>query len=396
MDYLLNHDFMPHGHCFLWRPDLLWLHVLSDIFIALAYYTIPVALIYLVKKRTDLRFNLLFVLFAVFIFACGTTHLVGVLNVWHGYYYLEGWLKAITACVSIVTALILWPLMPKLLAIPSQATLEQKNNELLNAQASLQQLNNELEQRISERTAALQRVNVDLERFAHLASHDLRGPLRGMNTYAQILLEDYGSQLDEPGLKKLTVLVELTHKLDEMIASLLEYSRISANKTELAEVNVKAVLDEVLALLCIELEGTQLISKVSTDVTLKTDPVYLAEVLRNLVGNAIKYNDKLDKRIEIGLLSVEQLIKKSGIIPAGVRTTCKIVYVKDNGIGIKSEHLTVIFEMFKRLSASNVDQQGSGIGLAMVKRMIEQHGGYIWVESTYGKGSTFYFTHAGN
>ncbi|HIK15803.1 MAG TPA: hypothetical protein IGS53_11040 [Leptolyngbyaceae cyanobacterium M33_DOE_097] len=123
-------SFIPHGHCYLWLPQLVWLHLLSDMLICLAYYSIPLTLFEFVRKREDLPFNWIFLLFATFITACGTTHLLSVWTLWHPTYWLSGAAKALTALVSIGTAIALIRLMPKALAIPSQAQLERANNEL--------------------------------------------------------------------------------------------------------------------------------------------------------------------------------------------------------------------------------------------------------------------------
>ncbi|MBD0346430.1 MAG: PAS domain S-box protein, partial [Coleofasciculus sp. Co-bin14] len=122
--------FIPHGHCYLWKPGLVWLHLVSDFAIALAYYSIPVTLVYFVRKRVDLPFNWIFLLFSTFIVACGTTHLMAVWTLWHPTYWLSGALKAITASVSLCTALLLLPLIPKVLTLPSPTQLEAANLQL--------------------------------------------------------------------------------------------------------------------------------------------------------------------------------------------------------------------------------------------------------------------------
>lgn len=116
--------FMPHGACYLWLPSILWLHVISDMLIVLAYYSIPFALLYFVNKRTDIVYRWIFLLFGTFIFLCGTTHLMSIWTIWYPDYWLFGLLKLITAIVSIVTALLIWPLIPKLLQLPSPAALK--------------------------------------------------------------------------------------------------------------------------------------------------------------------------------------------------------------------------------------------------------------------------------
>src|SRR5258708_19273453 len=154
---------MPHGMCFLWQPELIALHVASDSAIALAYYSIPIALIYFVNKRTDLAFPTIFVLTGLFILACGTTHIMGVWTLWFPDYRLDGGIKAVTALLSIGTAIAIWKVMPLALALPSTAQLEQANKALGEetghrqpAEAALREANAELEQRVAERTANLQ------------------------------------------------------------------------------------------------------------------------------------------------------------------------------------------------------------------------------------------------
>jgi PAS domain S-box-containing protein len=163
-------DLVPHGTCLLWRPDLLLLHALSDGLITASYYSIPAALIYFVAKRGDLRFRWIFVLFGVFILACGTTHLMEIWTLWHPDYVLEGIVKVVTAVASVGTAIALWPLLPHALAIPSPARLEQANRRLQreieerkHSEQRIRQLNDELERTVEQRTAELLATNRQLE-----------------------------------------------------------------------------------------------------------------------------------------------------------------------------------------------------------------------------------------
>ena len=160
---LFTMDFMPHGHCYFWRPEILWLHVVSDLIIGLSYYSIPVALIIFVRKRTDLVFNWIFLLFAAFIFACGTTHFVAIWTVWHGAYLLEGAVKLITALVSFPTALLLWGLIPKALKVTSLAELQRELTAHSHVEATLRIAQAELERQVNERTRALKMSNAELE-----------------------------------------------------------------------------------------------------------------------------------------------------------------------------------------------------------------------------------------
>lgn len=166
-------DFMPHGQCFLWKPELVWLHTVSDSLIALSYYSIPLALGYFVYKRRDLPFNWMFLMFGAFILACGTTHLMGIWTIWNADYWLDGAVKAATAGISLVTAGLLWPLLPKALALPSPAQLETVNQELKNeittrmrGESEIRKLNLGLERRVAERTADLEAANEELKTMA--------------------------------------------------------------------------------------------------------------------------------------------------------------------------------------------------------------------------------------
>src|SRR5215469_3815369 len=127
---LFSSDFMGHGYCYLWQPKIVWLHAISDTMIALSYYVIPLALVYFVRKRRDVPFNWMFLMFGIFIFGCGTTHLMEVWTIWHGTYRLAGIFKAITAAASVSTAALLIPLIPKAVAIPSPAQLRIANTKL--------------------------------------------------------------------------------------------------------------------------------------------------------------------------------------------------------------------------------------------------------------------------
>jgi PAS domain S-box-containing protein len=156
-------NFIPHGFCLAWDPALLWLHVSSDSVIAIAYYTIPFALIYFISRRRDLAFRGIFALSGAFILACGTTHVMGVLTLWYPDYWLDGMVKLFTALVSIFTAAAIWWAMPKALALPSMAQLEEANRRLQHeigererAEAALRDTNAELERRVAARTAELE------------------------------------------------------------------------------------------------------------------------------------------------------------------------------------------------------------------------------------------------
>lgn len=162
---------MPHGHCYLWLPGVLALHIVSDALIALSYYSIPFTLVYFVRKRQDIPFNWMFLCFATFIVACGTTHLMEIWVIWYPTYWLSGLVKAITAVVSVPTAILLVKLVPQALVMPSPATLHAANAELAReiaerkrAEAEALRLNDDLERRVAERTKELAEANEVLKR----------------------------------------------------------------------------------------------------------------------------------------------------------------------------------------------------------------------------------------
>lgn len=153
--------FEPHGQCLLWNADLVWLHVVSDTVIALSYYSIPLALLSFVRKKRDVPFHWMFLMFGAFILACGTTHVMSIWTMWRPLYWLDGAVKVATACVSFLTAWLLWPLIPKALALPSPAQLETANRALQQEISEHRRTERELARRVEE----LSRSNDDLERF---------------------------------------------------------------------------------------------------------------------------------------------------------------------------------------------------------------------------------------
>lgn len=165
-------DFMPHGYCMRWEPGLLFLHVVADGLIALSYFTIPFALLYFIKRRRDLKFRGIFVLFALFILSCGITHIVSVTAIWNAHYWLEGWVKLLTGLISAYTAYCLWKAIPEALHIPSPAQLETAYQELRTeverhkkTHLELENLNRELEERVRKRTEELETTLNEVKRL---------------------------------------------------------------------------------------------------------------------------------------------------------------------------------------------------------------------------------------
>ncbi|NJM88089.1 MAG: PAS domain-containing protein [Hydrococcus sp. RU_2_2] len=172
-NFFSSGQFIPHGHCYLWKPGLVWLHLLSDTLIAIAYYSIPIMLVYFVRQRRDVPFSSVFWMFSAFIAACGTTHLMEVWTLWHPVYWLAGTLKATTALISLYTASELFTLIPKALTLPSPEQLELANQKLAEEieerkqiEAKISNLNEELEKRVVKRTAELEAAKLETENYA--------------------------------------------------------------------------------------------------------------------------------------------------------------------------------------------------------------------------------------
>ncbi|BAZ13815.1 multi-sensor signal transduction histidine kinase [Calothrix sp. NIES-4071] len=230
----------------------------------------------------------------------------------------------------------------------------------------------------------LQRSNQELDSFAYAASHDLKEPLRGIHNYSNILIEDYAHLLDAEGLEYLNTLVNLTQRMDTLINVLLRLSQIGQTELRKQFVDLNDLLNIVISMFRASRQGENFDIRIPKQLpVIECDPVLVNELFTNLISNAFKYNDQAHKWVEIGYL--EEQIQKS------VDTTSFVFYVKDNGIGIQPQHQELIFRLFKRLHSKEKYGGGTGAGLAIAKKILQRHGGKIWVESTYGQGSTFFF-----
>jgi PAS domain S-box-containing protein len=241
------------------------------------------------------------------------------------------------------------------------------------------------EQSLIEYTHALELSNQELDDFAYIASHDLREPLRGIHNHARFLLEDNVGKLNEESVGRLNRLVHLSQRMELLISDLLYFSRLgrqdlAVQTTDLAEVvrDVQSTLEHLLE------ERHASIVLQDNMPTAHCDKTRVTELLRNLITNAVKYNDRPEKLIEVGFVA-------SRTRPSG-ETARKVYFVRDNGRGIDAEFHEAIFRIFKRLQAADSTETGTGAGLTFVKKIVERHGGQIWVESTLGEGATFYFT----
>lgn len=378
---LLTADFMPHGHCFFWRPEILWLHVGSDFIIGLAYYLIPLALFQFVKKRHDLIFNWMFLLFAVFIFACGTTHFMSIWTMWHGTYRLEGIIKGITAFASITTAILLYPLIPKALSLRSPAELERevriRTDELSEQKKELEKSNQALltaTEKLEQSNENLLRINKELEMFAHIASHDLQEPLRTVSTYSDLLGQLSAGKFTEEERTFIRHIREGAGRSQLLIREWLEYVGLGSGRFKFRETDMRETLGAVLDNLAPRIAETK--AEISSDnlPVIKADGVQMAQLFQNLISNAIKYKSEKPVKIHVG-------VKDEG--------ESRLFSVQDNGIGIAEIHHERIFKLFQRLHHKN-DYPGTGIGLAICKKIADNHKGEIFVDSKPGEGAAFY------
>lgn len=239
----------------------------------------------------------------------------------------------------------------------------------------------------------LERSNQELDSFAYIASHDLKEPLRGIHNYSSLLIEDYGSVLDAEGIAKLQTLARLTQRMEDLIESLLHFSRLGRIQLNLQYTNLNDLVKNVLDVLKISQTMNQVNFCIPRKLpTILCDAIQVNELFSNLISNAIKYNDKEQKCVEIGYITTDYQspAKERPLTHSG--KTSPVFYIRDNGIGIAEKHRETIFRIFKRLHAPNKYGGGTGVGLTIAKKIVERHQGKIWVESTAGVGSTFYFT----
>ena len=246
---------------------------------------------------------------------------------------------------------------------------------------------------LAQVNSELERSNIELDSFAYIASHDLKEPLRGIHNYSSFLIEDYGGQLGEDGTSKLQTLMTLTRRMENLINSLLHYSRLGRAELRITPVDLDQLVDDVIDVIRITKPESTTFNIPCTLPTVGCDRTQITELYTNLITNAIKYNDRSDKRVEIGYLSLEEAMDQGILDNAAMPwPTSTIFYVRDNGIGIRSKHLEAVFRIFKRLHPPGRYSGGTGAGLTIARKIVERHRGQIWVDSVYGEGSTFYFT----
>jgi PAS domain S-box-containing protein len=238
------------------------------------------------------------------------------------------------------------------------------------------------EQKLKQTMAELARSNRELEQFAYVASHDLQEPLRMVASYVQLLARRYQGRLDADADEFIAYAVDGATRMQALINDLLAYSRVGTRGRPFEPTDCEAILDQALANLQVAIEESGAVVTHDPLPTVMADGTQLVQLFQNLIGNAVKFRGEQPPRIHISAQKTSEVSKTSEVWAFSVR---------DNGIGIDPEYHERIFMIFQRLH-SREEYEGTGIGLAVCRKIVERHGGRIWVESQPGKGSTFYFT----
>ena len=376
----------PHGFCLQWEPGLLWLHATSDALIAVAYYSIPLALIRFVRQRSDIAFSWILWLFAAFILACGTTHVLSIVTLWQPFYWLDAAVKALTAVLSITTAVILWPLIPRALAVPSPA--------------ALRAVNVELARQITERDQAEEALRISEARLRQVQKMETIGQLTGgvahdFNNLLTVMLGGLDSiERQVTGLpasdasaaigrsaamatKAVERAAQLTHRLlafsrrQPLEPKPIDANRLVADMSELLRRTLGETVD-LEAVLAGGLWGVQ------------ADPNQLENSLLNLAVNArdaMPNGGKLTIETGNAYLDEAYVAQLVEPLPAGQYV---MITVSDTGIGMDNATLERAFEPF--FTTKDIGR-GTGLGLSQVYGFVLQSKGYVKIYSEVGQGT---------
>jgi signal transduction histidine kinase len=381
---LLQHGshtgFMPHGMCYLWTPSLLWMHVISDSLIGLAYFAIPPALVALVIRarrevpegaehmKRGLPHEWMFLAFGLFIIACGTTHFVAVWNVWNAHYWMAGGVKIATAVASVATAATLPPLIPRALRLIRDA------REGAVRQTRLESANRELAS-LNERLREMDELKTRL--FANV-SHELRTPLALIAGPVRRWLE---AEPDGEARDDLSLILRNARLLEKRVDDLLDLARSDAGQATLDARPVDTA--EVIRLTAARFEslaaqrGIRFESLIPESLPARIDPDRMERIADNLLSNAIKFTPE-GGRVRVVLEREEGALR---------------LVVEDSGVGIPPGQRARVFERFSQLDASSTRVRGgSGLGLAIVREFARMHGGDVTVDDTGLGGARFTVT----
>ena len=378
--------FSPHGICLLWEPELIWLHVISDAIIAASYFSIPFALAILVSKRRDIQFGWMAWPFAAFILACGLTHVFSIYTLWVPIYGLEGLVKALTAIASIVTAVLLWPLIPRILAIPTEAQLREAHVALAEEGRQRQRSEFLLERfREAEANESTIRQAQKMEAVGQLTggiAHDFNNILTVITGTIDILAEAVTHN------RQLTEITGLIRDAAERGASLTRHLLAFARKQPLqpSDVDVNALMVDTIELLRPTIGD-------HVDIDFRPMPdlphalVDANQLVTAIINLALNARDAMPKGGRLTIETRTAELKPSDVhghdgLAAGVYVVIALI---DNGQGIAEADLAKVFEPF--FTTKDVGK-GTGLGLSMVYGFVKQSGGHIKIYSEEGHGTT--------
>ncbi|CAG1020994.1 two-component system, sensor histidine kinase [Patescibacteria group bacterium] len=347
-------DFIPHGYCLTWNSTLLWLTVISDSVMTLAYATYPIGITYFVCKRKDLHYRWLYLgFFIAFILTCASTHLMSVITIWLPLYWLDAYVKAVSAFVATATVFAIWWVIPRALKLPSPEELKKALD-------------------------AAETANKAKSVFLANMSHELRTPLNAILGFSSIMQKDAAC----PDSQKhyLEIINRSGEHLLTLINDVLEMAKIDAGRIQLEEksFDLGGMVRDVADMMSVRAtdKGLRLLIDQSSQFPrfIKGDEARLRQILINLIGNALKFTQQGGVTLRLGT-------RQNAV-------THLMIEVEDTGTGIAPDDQKRIFEPFVQLGEQG-DSKGTGLGLTITRQFVQLMGGQLVLESTLGKGSLF-------
>lgn len=514
-------DWPPRWHCGNWTDFHGWLYIVSDLLIWSAYFAIPLVILKFISKRVDAKFVRIYFLFAAFILACGSTHLLDAITFWYPAYRLNALVRFFTGVISWVTVFSIIRILPAAMSLRSHAELEREITERKRVEEELNVSNAQLniaqeiakvghwewevatgrvvwsrelykmfdlddttqlsyeqylthihpddktffqrtieqalaerrypdlthrivtargtekivyakgevivddagkvlrmigtaqdvteqsaaQQQLVERTRELEDTNAELQKFAYVASHDLKEPLRKILTFSSLLEKDVHDKLSENGRVYMDKIVHSAERMQRLIDDILHFSSLRVSKTDYEPTDLAAVLAQVLSDMEVKIATTGTIIRADSLPMIEAVPSQMRQLLQNLLSNAIKFRKEdvapiIDVRCR--LLRADEALSTStpdenkpatanGFALSWAREAFVRISIADNGIGFDESYAEKIFEIFQRLHTAN-KYEGTGIGLAICKKIVDNHHGVLRADSRPGEGTTFVIT----
>ena len=367
-EFFSSRGFMPHIHCYLGKPSLVWTMVITDLLIGLAYVSISLILWALVRK-IKIQFSAVVLCFGVFIGACGATHFMEIYTLWIPDYWSSAFVKAITAIASVGTGLYLFNLRGPITAMAEAAKLSESRK------SELESLTRNLEQRITERTRDLQRALQVRDDFFSVASHELRTPLTSLKLKTQMAVRGISKEQSPQFVREMHEQVE---RLGRLVEDMLDIARFRGGTLPMSftEIDLATLLRRTLKQFAgiLDAAGNRLAVHIPESLMAEVDQMRIEQVINNLIINVTKYAPGTNVTVNLS---------RSG-------TDAKLV-VSDEGPGIPETDQARVFRKFERVSPRE-HSGGLGVGLYLSRAIVEAHGGLLLLESKEGSGSTFIIT----